>query len=130
MNILLDTHTLIWFIEGSKELSQKARNLVADIDNPCFASAASIWEIALKQSIGKLELKNPFEKLSALMWENSIDILPIRFEHAKKIIGLPFHHKDPFDRIIIAQALVEEMQIISKDEQFDNYLDDNTKRIW
>jgi PIN domain nuclease of toxin-antitoxin system len=127
MNLLIDTHTLIWFIEGSPELSKNARNLIENIDNPCFASIASIWEIAIKVSLGKLELKNPFEKLGSLMWENSIDLLPIRYEHTKELITLPFHHKDPFDRLIIAQAKIEKMPIVSKDSNFKYY---DVEQIW
>ncbi len=130
MNLLIDTHTLIWFIEGSPDLSTKAHNLITNIDNPCFVSVASIWEIAIKLNIGKLELKNPFNKLTSLLWENSIDLLPIRFEHTQKLIDLPFHHRDPFDRLIICQALVEKMQLISRDEHFDNYLVGEVKRHW
>jgi len=130
MKILLDTHTLVWFLEGSTELSSKARKLIENIDNTRFISIASIWEIAIKLSVGKLHLKYSFDKLSKLLWDNSIEILPVRFEHTQKIITLPFHHKDPFDRLIIAQALVENLQIIGRDEQFDNHLNNTIKRIW
>jgi len=101
--------------------------LIEDIDNPCYVSVASIWEIAIKLSLGKLELKNPFDKLSALMWENSIDLLPIRFEHTQELIAMPYHHKDPFDRLIIAQAKIEKMSIVSKDINFKYY---DVQQIW
>jgi len=127
MNILLDTHTLIWFLEGSPEMSTNARNIIEDLDNIRFVSSASIWEIAVKVSIEKLELKYPFKKINSLLWENSIDLLPIRFEHTLELTTLPFHHKDPFDRIIIAQAIVEQMPIISKDGNFKYY---NINQIW
>jgi len=127
MNILLDTHTLIWFLEGSPEMSTNARNIIEDIDNIRFVSSASIWEIAVKVSIGKLELKYPFKKINSLLWENSIDLLPIRFEHTLELTTLPFHHKDPFDRLIISQAIIEKMPIISKDGNFKYY---NINQIW
>jgi len=72
-------------------------------------------------------LKNPFEKLNSFCWENSIDILPVRFEHTKELIGLPFHHKDPFDRLIIVQSIIEKMPIVSKDNNFKHY---NVQLIW
>jgi len=130
MNMLLDTHALIWFIEDSPELSPAVGRLITDINNPCYVSVATLWEIAIKVSIGKLELKYPFDKLSELMWENSIDLLPIRFEHIQKLLTLPFHHKDPFDRIIISQALIDGLQVISRYNQFDNYLVEPIKRYW
>jgi len=99
MKVLIDTHTLIWFVEGSAELRSKARDIIVDIDNPCYASVVSIWEIAIKLSINKLQMKNTFDKLSSLLWENNIELLPIRFEHTQRLINLPFHHKDPFDRL-------------------------------
>jgi PIN domain nuclease of toxin-antitoxin system len=127
MNLLIDTHTLIWFIEDAPEMSEKARNLITDIDNPCFVSIASIWEIAIKLSIGKLKMKYPFDKLSTLLWENSIELLPIRIEHTKELISMPFHHKDPFDRLIISQARIEHLTIISKDDNFRSY---DINQIW
>lgn len=122
MNLLLDTHTLIWYLEGSDELSQTSRSLIENSANINFVSIASFWEIAVKLSIsGKLELSVPFEKLSELVWQNNISILPIQISHTVAVRSLPFHHKDPFDRIIIAQAIVDDMLIVSRDGHFTSY---------
>lgn len=121
MNILLDTHAFIWFLEGSDRLSDAAKQAIEAEENQCYVSIASIWEMAIKESIGKLEMAIPFERLSGLIWENGIEILPIEFEHAQLISRLPFHHKDPFDRIIIAQSIVDNMLIISADAYFSAY---------
>jgi len=127
MNLLLDTHTLIWFFEGSDELGKNAIQNIENEKNTCFVSIVSIWEIAIKLSIKKMEMKIDFDKLNSLIWENSFELLPIKFEHSKELINLPFHHKDPFDRMIISQAIVEKMPIISKDDNFKNY---EIKQIW
>ena len=106
MNYLLDTHTLIWLLEGNENLSKEARTVIEDSQNLCFISSASLWEMAIKVSISKLEMKIPYKDLAILIWENGIEILPIEFEHYLELLHLPFHHKDPFDRLIIAQAIV------------------------
>jgi PIN domain nuclease of toxin-antitoxin system len=121
MNILLDTHALIWFLEGDSQLSQTAKSEISNPDNTCFISQATLWEMAIKLSIGKLEMKNSYQDLPRLMWENGIEILNIEFEHFEYIITLPFHHKDPFDRIIIAQSFIEKMPIVSIDGIFKDY---------
>jgi len=121
MNYLLDTHTLIWFLEGVAELSQTSLEAIEKEGSNCFVSIASIWEIAIKISINKLEMKTSFEKLNQLIWQNSFELIPIRFEHTKELLKLPFHHKDPFDRIIISQAIIENLTIISKDNNFTFY---------
>jgi PIN domain nuclease of toxin-antitoxin system len=121
MNLLLDTHALIWFLEGDTQLSSTAKSEISNPDNTCFISQATLWEIAIKLSIGKLEMKNSYQNLPKLIWENGIEILTIEFEHFEYIINLPFHHKDPFDRIIIAQSLVEKMPIVSIDGVFKDY---------
>ncbi|HAN78346.1 MAG TPA: PIN domain nuclease [Bacteroidales bacterium] len=127
MNILLDTHTLIWFLEGSDNLSQIALQLIEDDKNTCHVSIVSIWEIAIKVSLKKMEMKIPFEKLSLLIWENGFQILPIEFSHTLKLISLPFHHNDPFDRLLITQSIVENMYIISKDSSFKLY---DVRQLW
>jgi len=127
MNLLLDTHTLIWFFEGATELSEVAKSAIIDENNTCFVSILSFWEIAIKLNIGKLQMNISFEQLRMLILENGFEILPLKFEHTKEIINLPLHHRDPFDRLIISQATVENMIILSRDENFKLY---NVKLIW
>lgn len=124
---LLDTHTLIWFINGDKELSTKARAIIQAKDTLNFVSIASLWEIAIKISLGKLELKTPFNQVIKQLEENGFEILPITFEDTMIVSKLPFHHRDPFDRMIIAQALTHKMIIITKDPSFNQY---NTTTAW
>jgi PIN domain nuclease of toxin-antitoxin system len=119
MRALLDTNSFLWFISGSDKLSMEARNFIADIDNQLVLSSASLWEIAIKASLRKLELLQPFNQLIPQQLEkNDIAILPIEISHLNKVINLPFHHRDPFDRLIIAQALTEELPINSPDALF------------
>ena len=127
MDLLLDTHAFIWFAENNKSLTLKAKKAIENPNNSTFISIASLWEIAIKISIGKLELKQPFENIIEPIKENAIEIIPITFEHTLKVSKLEFHHKDPFDRIIIAQALTDQMTIISNEKIFDNY---KVKRTW
>ena len=124
---LLDTHTLIWFIEGSDQLSQKARQEIETENTNNFVSIASLWEIAIKVSLGKIELKTSFYQINNKLSENGFEILPLTFEDTLIISTLPFHHRDPFDRIIIAQAMTNKMTIISKDGQFSLY---GAKVVW
>ena len=122
MKYLLDTHTLLWFLQGDKKLSDKARGLIDNSDNRKFLSIASLWEIAIKVSLGKLVLNKPFEKLfPEQLHFNRIEILDITADNLIKLTALPFHHRDPFDRLIIAQALVEELPVIGADVIFDAY---------
>ena len=123
MQLLLDTHAFIWFISGDRALPQTAIDAINDTDNKCFVSIASIWEIAIKSSLKKLELQSDFDHIIDFLAENEIEILPINFEHLQKVITLEFHHRDPFDRLIIAQGLVENLTIITKDENFPSYTD-------
>ena len=122
MKYLLDTHTLLWFLKGDKKLSDKARQLIDSPRNEKFISIVSLWEIAIKVSLGKLVLNKPFEKLFPEQLDfNHIEILDITVDNLIKLTTLPFHHRDPFDRLIIAQALVEDLPIISADAAFDAY---------
>lgn len=118
MKILLDTHSLIWFLEDNPKLSGSAKNEIEKLRNQCFVSIASFWEIAIKVSLGKLELRYDFSKLFEFCQKSEIRILPIEPKHLEQLLHLGFHHKDPFDRLIIAQAKSEKMTIISKDENF------------
>jgi PIN domain nuclease of toxin-antitoxin system len=121
MKILLDTHAFIWFLEGSDRLSEKARKSIESDANRLYISIASFWEMAVKVSLGKLDLAISFDELHRLAMENDIEILPIQFEHTQLIAQLAFHHKDPFDRMIIAQSVVEAMPILTIDHSFSLY---------
>ena len=122
MNLLLDTNAFLWFIAGDENLSSVARTTIENPENNRYLSVASLWEIAIKVSIGKLELSEPFEKLiPEQLTENGIQLLDISVAHTALIASLPFHHRDPFDRLIAAQAKVEQMTLISSDDVFDKY---------
>lgn len=128
MKYLLDTHSLIWFISGDGQLSPHARHLIEDENNELFISVGSLWEIAIKFSLGKLELGQPFEEFFPQQLEdNSIEVQAITVDHLNNICNLPFHHRDPFDRLLIAQSQVEKLPIISVDAIFDKY---GVKRVW
>lgn len=122
MRLMLDTHTFLWFIEGNLNLSDTAKNLIEDQRNQKFLSVASLWEMSIKVSIGKLQLKMAFTELvKQQVYGNAIELLTIKPEHLDELAKLPFHHRDPFDRLIIAQSLVESLPIITKDTVFKSY---------
>ena len=121
MNYLLDTHKFIWFINGEEELSSLARKAIEHKDANNFVSIASLWEIAVKLSIGKLKLKTPFVAVPEQIANNGFQILPITFEDTLKLSALPLHHRDPFDRLIIAQSMTNQLTVISRDKQFPGY---------
>jgi PIN domain nuclease of toxin-antitoxin system len=121
MNVLLDTHTLLWFISGDDRTSQNARNIIESDSTNLFVSIASLWEIAIKINIGKLDLHIPFKKLEKELLKNNFKILPIEFKHTIQLSKLDQSHRDPFDRILISQALVENFTIITKDNAFSQY---------
>jgi PIN domain nuclease of toxin-antitoxin system len=127
MNLLLDTHSFIWFIDGSENLSATARREIENPMNKVFVSIASLWEIAIKTSIKKLSLKNSFSNVFKLIEKNGFTIMPVEFSHTKIVSKLKYFHRDPFDRMLIAQAKSEKMTIVGKDELFDKY---KVKRIW
>jgi PIN domain nuclease of toxin-antitoxin system len=119
---LLDSHTLLWYTLGDPHLSGTAKVLILDPANEILISPASYWEIAIKVSIGKLTLHQPYEDfMDACLNKYGFTILPIDPKHTARVIGLPFHHKDPFDRLLVAQALVESIPIISNDLALDAY---------
>ncbi|MGB3496396.1 MAG: type II toxin-antitoxin system VapC family toxin [Elainellaceae cyanobacterium] len=121
MKILLDTHTFLWFINDSPELSSPAADLLeSDVD--LLLSMASLWEIAIKVSLNKLTLPDNYERfIPQQITLNNIEILTITFEHLAVVSRLPFHHRDPFDRLLIAQSMSEKLQIVSVDTQLDRY---------
>jgi PIN domain nuclease of toxin-antitoxin system len=125
---LLDTHTFIWFISGSDKLSRDARELIETRENRIFISAASLWEIAIKHALGKLALDRPFDELiPEQLYRQQIETLQIELSHLSELIPLPLHHRDPFDRLIVAQAKAERLPIVSVDQALDPY---GIQRIW
>jgi len=127
MNLLLDTHALIWFTEGSDKLSSKAKQEISKSSNSKFISIVSLWEIAIKVSKNKLEIKQTFQELNRFLFLNSIQVLGIEFNHLNSLLDLPQHHGDPFDRLLIAQAVSEKLTIISADRHFTAY---SVEVIW
>ena len=128
MPLLLDTHTFLWFTRASPELSGKARDLIEDTETNLFLSIASPWETSIKVSTGKLVLGRPVDVFyEDRMQRSSIALLPITLAHIARVSTLPFHHRDPFDRMLIAQSLTDNIPIISADAAFDAY---GVERLW
>jgi PIN domain nuclease of toxin-antitoxin system len=126
VKVLLDTHSIVWFMLHDQRLSVAASQVMCDLENECLISPVSHWELALKCSIGKYQLVGDFLSL----WEDALRLfaeLPISPNHSTQLIKLPFHHKDPFDRMLISQALSEQLPIISSDTAFDPY---GIQRVW
>jgi PIN domain nuclease of toxin-antitoxin system len=128
VTVLLDTHSFIWFNMNDARLTAAARRVIADANNQVFVSPASYWEIAIKISKGKFTLAAPYE----VFWQkgiddNAFDILPIELRHTSQLVSMPFHHKDPFDRLLVAQALTERVALVSDDSMLDAY---GINRIW
>ena len=117
MDILIDTHILLWHLTDNPKLSQQKSELIESAEHKKFLSIASLWEIAIKTSIGKLTISQELDTLIP----KEIEILPIQIPELKILQPLPMHHKDPFDRLIIAQALVRDCHILTNDSQFKNY---------
>jgi PIN domain nuclease of toxin-antitoxin system len=118
---IIDTHILLWHLKGEKRLPEIIRTAIEDANNETLVSKASLWEIAIKVSIGKLELHPDFEALQDLLLKNQFKILEFDFNDLSELIRLPFHHQDPFDRLIIAQAKNRNMTVISDDDKFKSY---------
>lgn len=128
MKLLLDAHSFLWFIGGDERLSLTARALIEDATNDVSLSVASLWEMAIKISLGRLQFAQPFETLIPQQISvNRITVLNITISHTAKVAVLPFHQRDPFDRLLAAQALVEQMPIVSRDPEFDAY---GVTRFW
>ena len=128
MRLLLDTHAWLWWNQDGPELSRAARRAIASPHNECWLSMASAWDMAVKIANGKLTLEGDLEHfLPEQMAENGFAILPIGIRHVARTVKLPFHHRDPFDRLIIAQALVEGLTVVSADRVFLKY---GVRRIW
>ena len=117
MDILLDTHILLWYLEDDARLSQKHIDAIENLANRKFLSIVSLWEIAIKISVGKLTISQPISTFVP----NEITIVPIEIKHLTSFQNLPLHHRDPFDRLIISQAIVENMNLLSDDANFPLY---------
>lgn len=121
MAYLLDTHTLLWFVAGDKQLPESSKKIIKNVNESCFLSAASLWEITIKHQLKKLELGISLEELFKFVDRNQIEIISINSLHLLQLSKLPFYHHDPFDRMIIAQAISENLKLISRDHIFKNY---------
>ncbi|MBC6365843.1 type II toxin-antitoxin system VapC family toxin [Algoriphagus sp. AK58] len=121
MAYLLDTHTLLWFVAGDKQLPESSKEIIKNVNESCFLSATSLWEITIKHQLKKLELGISLEELFEFVERNQIEIIPINSLHLLQLSKLPFYHHDPFDRMIIAQAISENLKLISRDHIFKNY---------
>jgi len=128
MNVLLDTHTLIWFVQGDVRLPLTLRQYIEQEDIEACVSLASFWELAIKISLKKLELYQPLRQLYDSLPNYNFKILPIAQEAIFLLSDLPFHHKDPFDRLLIATAIAEDLTLVSADTHFQAYT--GLKLLW
>lgn len=121
MKILIDTHILIWHGENNVKLTAGALALLDDPANEVFVSHASLWEIAIKVGLGKLDIAVPIDQLETVIFQNGFDLLPFRAGHYLALSTLPFFHNDPFDRMLIAQAMSEGLALLTHDDKFKLY---------
>ena len=122
MRALLDTHTFIWWANDDPSLTAAARRAIGDPTNEIFLSAVSTWEMAIKIAIGKLTLALPLDSfVLSQISQHQFKSLPVTYEHTYRVQWLPQHHRDPFDRLLIAQALVENLVLLTGDQQFPQY---------
>lgn len=127
-SLLLDTHAALWFLWDDPQLSEQAKAIMEDADNRKLVSIASCWEIAIKVGLGKLDLGEPSRSfLPREIARNNFELLPISLDHATMVEGLVAHHRDPFDRLLIAQAMTEGFSLVSIDGVFDQY---GIHRVW
>lgn len=126
--LLLDAHTMLWFFWDDPRLSREARSLIEGADNRKLVSVASCWEIAIKVGLGKLDLGESSRSfLPREIARNNFELLPVSLDHATMVEGLAGHHRDPFDRLLIAQAIVDRLSLVSADAVFDQY---GVHRLW
>ncbi len=124
---LLDTHIFLWLIQGDPQLSQRVRSIISEDASQLNFSVVSIWEIAIKLNIGKLKIEHSIEDIYQLLAQLKIEILPIERLDLDRYLKLPLHHRDPFDRLIISQAIERELILISADGSFEPY---PVERLW
>jgi len=121
MNFFIDTHVLIWYLENNKRLNSKHTKIINEAINQPFVSSVCLWEIAIKTSLGKLELSIPFSELESFLINHNFTIQNFDFADLSVLKTLPFHHGDPFDRLIIAQSISKNIPPIAYDTKFDSY---------
>ena len=124
---LLDTHVFLWLIQGDSQLSERARAVISDDANQLYFSVTSIWEIAIKLNIGKLKIGHTIEDIYTLLAQLKVEILPIERSDMIRYLTLPLHHRYPFDRVIIAQAIDRELVLLSADRSLEAY---SVQRLW
>ncbi|MCL2361872.1 MAG: type II toxin-antitoxin system VapC family toxin [Defluviitaleaceae bacterium] len=127
MDILLDTHAVWWFLKGNDKMPSSVRNTIQNTENVIHVSVATIWEVAIKMSIGKLEFDGDIDGFIEAIEKEDFSLLNISPEHIKAVVSLPFIHRDPFDRMLIAQAMVEDIPIMTIDTNIVKY---NIYPIW
>lgn len=128
MRALLDTHTFLWWITDDHRLSNRVREIICSMDSELYLSAASCWEMAIKAGIGKLSLPGNLELfISEQLSVNAINSLPVQMAHALYVYDLPDYHRDPFDKLLVAQARMESIPILTSDQQIARY---PVKTIW
>ena len=128
MRVLLDTHAFLWWITEDRRLSARAREVMTDGGNDLLLSAASGWEIAIKASLGRITLPIPVDRfLSEQLQRNGIGTLPIEMSHALRVHAIPLLHRDPFDRLLVAQAQLEKLRILTSDPQIAQY---DVETLW
>jgi len=122
MKVLLDTHALLWLITADARLSKIARKTFLNTENLLYFSIVSLWEICIKKSLEKISLKDGWlETIQEEMQINTVQWLPVEIEHCAKVIELPFHHRDPFDRMLVAQSMIEDLAILTRDTRLAAY---------
>jgi len=122
MNLLFDTHTFIWWADEPEKLSAPALKALADENNRLLLSVVSVWEMQIKAQLGKVKLSLPLSDLIESQQQvNELEILPVSIEHVLALDSLPLHHKDPFDRLLLAQSIVESATIVSMDQKLSAY---------
>lgn len=127
MQILLDTHIFIWLLEGNSNVSPLVRELIESTENSLYLSIVSLWEIAIKLGVGKLELQYRFDELQDVLMQFNVEVVPITFEHTKCYYDLPLYHRDPFDRMLISQAISNSLILFTQDTKLDPY---PVQRFW
>lgn len=119
MRLLLDTHILIWWLTDDRKLKKAARDIIADPRNEIFASAVVVWEVAIKSALGRINVD--VDEFEAALHDNGFEALPVSLQHAARVAHLPKIHRDPFDRMLVAQASIEELRLVSHDRIFERY---------